>query len=113
MALTYSNRREGVDVQGRRTVEVDVTFDASYPTGGEVVDRNSIGLREVRNVELIRGPIRPDKDTSARTTHGRQVDVDFTDPTAPKLVVYTANDTEAGAGTDQSQIVERIRFVGA
>lgn len=110
MALTYSNVRQGRE-NNQRYVEADVTFDSSYPTGGEAIDHAALGITDVRQAHVVHG-IFPDYNTSAYTTHGRQVVPVLTSPTAVKLKVYTAADTEAGSTSDQSEIVTRVRFIG-
>ncbi len=111
MALAYSKIRQGVDDRNR-FVECDVTFDNSYPTGGEPVDLAALGLKEVRRAFIV-FEVYPDGNSTSFTTHGRQVVPVLTSPTAPKLLVYTANNTEAGNTSDQSQIVSRVRFLGS
>jgi len=112
MALGYTVVRQGVDHSAKRYVEADVTFDNSYPTGGEAVDLALVGLSRIERVELVY-VVTPDKAATAGTNHGRQVVPVVTNVYAPLLKVFTANVTEAGNATDQSQIVQRIRFVGA
>ena len=110
MALAFSKVRHGVD-HNRRYTEADVTFDNSYPTGGEAVSLASIGLNWVSRVQIVFDAW-PDGATVTTATHGRQVVPDISTPTAPKLKVYTANDTEATNTSDQSQVVQRLRFYG-
>lgn len=113
MALTIDKVRRGVDQFGKRTVEADVTFDSSYPTGGEAVDMTKLpGLVQVERVELLFQPM-PDKNGATSTNHhGQQVVPDLTSKTAPKLLVYTSANTEASDTSDQSGVTQRVRFVG-
>ena len=111
MALSFSLVRYGVEDM-KKWVECDVTFDSSYPTGGEAVSPDALGLDEIRRISVVY-EVYPDKRTSARTNHGQQVVPVLTDPLAPKLRVYTSANTEASNASDQSGIVERIRFIGS
>lgn len=50
MALTLTTKRRGV--RGDQDyVELEVDFDASYPTGGESLTRGDIGFRRIDSVE--------------------------------------------------------------
>ena len=111
MALTYSLRREGV-LNNKRYVEADVTFDSSYPTGGEAVDHTLVGLKNIEAIELV-FRVSPDGATSARTTHGWNVVPVLTDTAAVLLKTYATTDTETANTTDLSGLVTRIRFVGS
>jgi len=113
MALGFTVVRQGVENQGRRYVEADVTFDNSYPTGGEAVSAlAALGLNRVERIEVVR-KVTPDGATSGATNHGQQVVGDVTNVYAPILKVFTSLNTEAVNASDQSSIVERVRFVGA
>lgn len=110
MALTYTNKREGVH-NNKRTVEVDVNFDDSYPTGGEAVDHAALGLDRITAVETVYR-ILPDGQTSDRTDHGWNIVPDLTDTSAVLLVAYATTDTEAADEADLSGAIERMRFYG-
>lgn len=110
MALAYSVRRNGVE--GRyRWVEYDVTFDASYPTGGEAVTLADIGLNEVRRVYVVYA-VDPDGNSTARTDDGKEIVPDLSSPTAPKLKLYTGG-AEAADTSNQSAVIKRVRFLGS
>lgn len=115
MALTLSNITQYVQ-NSRRVVEADVAFDNAYTTGGLTVPLASLGLKEVRRADIVfqRGGAEYGIATpNAVTTHGRQVVPDLSAPQTPKLKVYTANNTEAGAATDQTQVTTRVAFHGS
>lgn len=104
MALTIEDSKQGVEDQ-YRWVEATITFDGSYPTGGETVTPSAIGLRTVAKVyEVI-------SEGTAAGALGRVV-ADVADPAAPKLVVYTAASTELANEGDASTVVGRFRFLG-
>ena len=124
MALTVTNRHEGVAVNGDRYVEATVAFDSSYQTGGLALAAQAIlGLREVHEVHAVLGVSGgPDAQRRFnRTGHtapgtannGRGIRVDFTDPKVPKLLLNTAASTEAANASDQSAYQFRLRFIGA
>lgn len=111
MALTYTVIRQGID-DNRRFVEADVQFSNPYVVGGETVTLpGSVGLKEVRAVRLVY-TVYPDGGTTASATHGRQVVPDLTSPTVPKLKLFVSNNTESGA-VDQTQVIQRMRFIGS
>jgi len=112
MALTFSNVRYGV-TNNNRWYEADVAFDSSYPTGGYVVTlpHPTIGLKVAGRIHPV-FEVYPDGATSTWNTHGRQIVPTLTNPAAPTLKVYTANNTEAANTSDQSQIIVRLRFLG-
>lgn len=116
MALTLSKVYQGVDATGKRFVEADVAFDNSYPTGGEDVSLAALGLNVVDRVEIVFGvtPFSYGRGNPATTaTHGRQIVPVLTNPQAPKLKVFSGNNTEATNASDQTQVVSRLRFVGS
>lgn len=102
--------QQGVDSYGRRYVEADVTFANPYTVGGEPVTLASIGMSRVERVELTYAKM-PDGGTTASATHGRQIVPVVTNVYAPLLKLFVSNNTESGA-IDQTQVVQRIRFVG-
>lgn len=115
MALTLSNITQYVQ-NSRRVVEADVAFDSSYATGGLTVSLATLGLKEVRRVDVVfqRGSGEFGIATAnAVTTHGRQVVPDLSSPTAPKLKVFTGNNTEASGSSDQTQVTTRLAFHGS
>lgn len=112
MAVTYTKLDRGVNEVGQRYVEADVTFANPYTVGGEPVPLLSLGLKEVRAIQIVF--TRPPKGrggASSYTNHGRQVVPVLTSPTAPLLKLFVSQTTESGA-IDQTQVVQRIRFLG-
>ena len=49
MPLTFANR-EDLSVGNERGVRVDITFDASYPSGGEPLTPGDLGLGRVNQL---------------------------------------------------------------
>lgn len=111
MALTITVIRQASSVDGRRAVEADVQFSNPYVVGGEVVPLTTLGLKEVRAVELVYRVNPEGGNASTATNHGRQVVPDVSAPQTPKLKLFVSNTTESGA-VDQTQVVQRVRFIG-
>lgn len=105
MALTYSNVRQLV-INNKRGVECLVTFDSSYPTGGEPVDLAALGLKQVDSVQVV---TELQTDAGAGTT----ITAILTNPTAPLLELMTAANTEAANGSNQSAVAATCRFLGS
>lgn len=111
MAVTIGTpQQQGVDSYGRRFVEADCTFANPYTVGGEPVTLASIGLSRVERVEVTYAKM-PDNGATTTATHGRQIVPVLTNVYAPLLKLFVSNNTESGA-IDQTQVVQRIRFVG-
>ena len=110
MALAYSVIRQGVENLDR-WVEADVTFDSSYPTGGESVSLTSLGLKVVKRIYVTHA-VYPDGNTTAKTNDGKEVVPDLSSPAAPKLKLYTGG-AEAANASDQSAVIKRVRFIGS
>ena len=83
-------------VGDRRRLVVDITFDASYPTGGEPVDAGVFGLTTVEEVDAA--------------TDGTRLFVH--DTANQKLMVFTGLGTQAANATDLSAVVARAVIVG-
>ena len=49
MALTFSEIARSRPFKGKRTVTVEITFDASYPTGGEAVVAANLKVGRIHN----------------------------------------------------------------
>ena len=97
MALTITRENDSPYVVGdRRQSHGAITFDTSYPTGGEAVTALDFGFTTLHDV-------RPE------FVSGRFVDFDKTNS---KLRLYTAVGTEATAASDQSSITVRYVAVG-
>ena len=99
MAVAISNidsRTE--DTWGRQRIRiVEVTFDDSYPTGGESLSPNDVALADI-------GFVAASPDASPYS-----VRYDFTDT---NLVVFEEDDTEVSNGTDLSSLKVRLLIVG-
>jgi hypothetical protein len=84
----------------KHTVEVTVTPNASYVTGGDDVDPAELGLSEIFDVEML------------ANDQGISVELDATDTKAPTLVIYDADATEVSNASDNSGRVVPLRFIG-
>jgi hypothetical protein len=75
-----------------------ITFDDSYPTGGEVIDATDfeLGIGESEIVDL---DTRPPADGANFSTY---------DKANGKVVLFTADGTEAADTSDQSAVVHRF-----
>jgi hypothetical protein len=69
---------------------VEVTFDASYPTGGEAIALDQLGFTSVMSIV-------------APKTAGYKFTADVSTPTAPKLLVWRG-DNDAGADGPRAQV---------
>lgn len=88
MALTFAKVSDAVGVQGTiRETFYDVTFDASYPTGGEAIAPNEVGLGTIIHGAEVIGQ----RLTSGAPTTSYVLSWDFI---AKKLQVFTT----AGSG---------------
>lgn len=112
MALQFAKVSDAVGVQGTiRETFYDVTLDASYPTGGEAIAPNEVGLGTIIHGANVIGQRRT--NGAATTAYVAQWD-----HIAGKLQVFvtgTAADTplnEVANATSLATVVFRIRFVG-
>jgi hypothetical protein len=101
MALTVSVVKKNV-VGNQREVIADVTFDSSYPTGGEAFIPNdvdkSVPTTQVFHFVAITG-------NDATTADNRLTSYDHTNQ---KLKLFTAATTEATNASDQSAVTIRV-----
>lgn len=97
MALTLDVIRR-VHLPAGKAVVVDITFDNSYPTGGEAFAAADVQLSSIDYVNV-------DQKGAA----SRIVNYDYTNS---KLMLFTALSTEAANASDQSTIVVRALVVG-
>jgi hypothetical protein len=95
MALTFIKRHDWVSGDRRETV-VDVTFDNSYPTGGEVVTPQNFGLTSLDYIDSNQAP------------GGKSVSWDQVNK---KLLVFSGA-TEATNASDQSALTIRLHATG-
>jgi hypothetical protein len=98
MALTFGTDRQRTVYGDKRVVTLDVTFDNSYPTGGEVINPSDVGMTRFDYVH----PQQPKAAT-------RIVTWDYANS---KALLYTALSTEAANASDQSAIVATFMFIG-
>lgn len=109
-AVSVANRKDGV--QGnRRVVEADVTFSNSYATGGDDVVMSAIGLKQVVDVVIAN----LDLANVAVPARGPQSGVSTRVLTfSPlKIALFTSQDVEALAASDQTAVTIRLRFLGS
>jgi hypothetical protein len=105
MALTLLKRFDevaGSAVAGPRITvrrHLKVTFDNSYPTGGEALAASDCDLDELWGVEIASPP-------KAGT------ELVAWDPENLKLLIFTADGTQAVNASDQSAVVVDIVAIG-
>ena len=94
-------------VGSERTWYGTVTFDASYPTGGEAITAAQVGLQNIRAMEIV-------ANAGAVGANGRsaQLSADTT-----KILLYSSSATakagvEVTATTDESATSFTVRFKG-
>lgn len=85
----------------RKVVYATVTFDNSYPTGGEAIAAADFG-GELRSLDRI--------ETQGVNTAGNRLVV--WDRANSKLLLFTALGTQATNASDQSAIVVEITAIG-
>ena len=83
---------------GARLVAADITFDNSYPTGGEALTPADLGLRDILSVAA-----------EQKGVVSRLCEYDYT---TQKLKLFTALSTEAANASDQSTITVRVLALG-
>lgn len=96
MALTYTEVHRSVHGM-QRVWEGLITFDNSYPTGGEVIDPAQLGMSTVESVSLT-------PTAGTRLFSWNQ--------TTRAIQVFTALSTEAANASDQSTISIRVLAFG-
>lgn len=95
MAISSSDIERTV-FGNKRVVVASVTFDSSYPTGGEAVAASDFGLSSID--VILPFPL------SNR--------IAVWDATNSKVLLYTALGTEAADTSDQSAIVVKVLVIG-
>lgn len=93
----------GQDVHGKhRIVKGDLVPSGSYATGGDSLDLAAeVGLSQVDSMLV------------AENAQGASLDLDVTDPTAPKVKVYTSADTQAAASSDNDGLTFPVWLFGS
>lgn len=82
----------------KRIVTADVTFDSSYPTGGEAVTLSTLGLNSILFVQM----------PGAKVANLLQYDY-----AANKILAYVSSTgSQVANTTDLSAVSFRARFVG-
>lgn len=107
MALTIAGITYDVE-KNKRVVKATVTFDASYPTGGESLDIAALSLKQVDDV-VTEG--HPSVVTEATETTGGHVVLGGTN-VAPKLMLYSSG-SEVSNASDQSGVIRKVRIYGS
>lgn len=95
MALTFIQRHNFVSGDRREAI-FDVTFDNSYPTGGEAITPRDFGLTSLDYIDSNQAP------------GGKSVSWD---PVNKKLLVFSGA-TEATNASDQSTLTIRLHATG-
>jgi hypothetical protein len=101
MALTISVVKKNV-VGAQREIIADVTFDNSYPTGGEAFDPTDLDPLAAETDVFHFVVVEMNEATIADMRHV------FYDYTNEKLIVNTAINTEATNASDQSAVKVRV-----
>lgn len=97
MALTFTSSHNGV-VGARRVWRGKVTFDSSYPTGGEAIAAANFGFNLSINHVTV--------------TANRGSETAQWDGTNSKLLVHTADGVEATNASDQSAVTVTVEAFG-
>ena len=112
MALTLTSVKGTEGELGRvRQRTVDVLFDSSYPTGGEVVTPHDVGL----GTQIFGAQVIGQRGTGGANTANYLVLWDYI---AQKLQVFASGDAagdpfvEEANATDLSTFIWRITFTG-
>lgn len=92
MALTFTESKRGV-VGAERFVRGKIAFDASYPAGGEAYTAATFGLIHIEDLMI----------TSQDVGGAEQV---VHDKANSKLLVFTADGTQATNASDQSGVAD-------
>ena len=96
MALTITSRAVLND-KDTRVVAATIAFDSSYPTGGEAIAASDLGLDSSIDAVFV-------------TTGG--ADVVVWSRSTGKLLIYTADGTEATNASDQSAVTRDVLVIG-
>ena len=106
-ALAFSNREDDIQ-DNRRVVECDVTFSASYATGGDTISKAALGLSQIDDAYVLS---LKNRKGGSLTAHGKQVQLGGT-PSAPTLKLYSGSGSEVANASNNSTVVARVRFLG-
>src|SRR5574337_242409 len=97
MALTIAFVKRYALPAGKGVI-ADITFDNSYPTGGESLAPADVGMISIQHVSA-----------DQKGVGNRIAQYDYANS---KLKLYTALGTEATNASDQSTIVVRANIIG-
>lgn len=111
-AVTVANVVPGSN-QGRdKVVEADVTFSSSYSAGGDTLNPRQLGLRGIREAQIVGRHIRTGKPIpNANLQTGKSIQLGGTE-TAPTLKLYDTANTESTAALSNAGVTKRVRFLG-
>jgi len=99
----------GVNVEGYRVRRVILNASSSYATGGDTLAPSAVGLDRV--VAVLAEATEAQLDT-ARKIGDRGASFDCSVIGAPKMIVRTALNTEAGAASNQSAVSVAAWVIG-
>lgn len=110
MALTYTNEVELMGVSRtdgvvQRVVGCTVTFDDSYPTGGEAIVASDIE-------PALGGAMSAVDFVVIGSSREAGTEVVLWDRSEAKLLVFTADGTQAANASDQSAVTAEILVYG-
>lgn len=109
--VTLANLYNGVQ-DDKRTVEADVTMNASYTTGGDTLPLAALGLTAVSAAHVMTAASAGRPGTVAFNPHGIQLQLVGTS-TAPLLKAFSGATTEVASTTNLSaRGAIRVRFYG-
>lgn len=86
---------------------IDITFDNSYPTGGEVLTAASLGWSQIFGAIVLTHPV-----NSAGTLHRMLFPRKNTANTQLNLIIATTASAEAANASDQSAFTARVIVLG-
>jgi hypothetical protein len=105
MPLTFANR-EDLSVGNERGVRVDITFDASYPTGGEPLTPADLGLGRINQLISDQGGIGANDGRVIQYDRVNELLLAFQGPTAVGALPEVPN------ATDLADLTVRVTAVG-
>lgn len=105
MALTFANR-EDLSMGNLRGVKVDITFDASYPTGGEALTPGDLGLGRVEQLISDQGGLGTDDGRVVQYDRDNELLIAFQSAGAAAAMAEVTN------ATDLSDLTVRVTALG-
>lgn len=110
-AVTYTNLEQGVNGQ-YRTVEADVTFSASYATGGDSLSLGALGLKQIDDMVTLGFISKARANSSGHVTVVGIQPVLAGTSTAPLLKSFVNGSESANAANVGAIGVVRLEFRG-